>query len=70
MSFSKSKLLVRINPLYDGSKKEIDKVVDGGADIIMLPWFHTQDEAKKFVDLVDGRAKTILLVETTNAEKI
>ena len=66
---SKSKLLVRINPLYDGSKKEIDKVVDGGADIIMLPWFHTQDEAKKFVDLVDGRAKTILLVETTNAEK-
>ena len=65
---TRAELLVRVNPLYAGSKKEIDEVINGGADIIMLPWFHTADEAKKFVDMVDGRAKTILLLETASAE--
>lgn len=66
---TRAELLVRVNPLYTGSKKEIDEIINRGADIIMLPWFHTADEAKKFVDIVDGRAKTILLLETASAEK-
>lgn len=35
----KAKLQVRVNPIYDGSKAEIDKVLKYGADIIMLPFF-------------------------------
>ena len=63
----KSELLVRVNPIYDDSKYEIDKVINDGADIVMLPYFKTKDEVKTFVDYVDGRAKTCLLWETKGA---
>ena len=62
-------LQVRVNPIYDGSKSEIDKVIDYGADIIMLPFFSTTKEVEKFIDMVDGRARTCLLLETVGAEK-
>lgn len=65
----KSELMVRVNPLHDGSKKEIDEVIDRGADVVMLPFFETYEEASRFVDYVNGRAKTNLLVETVLAEK-
>lgn len=68
-SINRAELLVRVNPLYSHSKEEIDEVIARGADIIMLPFFNSAEEAKRFVDIVDGRAKTILLVETINAEK-
>ena len=60
---------VRVNPIYDGSKSEIDKVIEYGADIIMLPFFSTTKEVEKFIDMVDGRARTCLLLETVGAEK-
>jgi 2-keto-3-deoxy-L-rhamnonate aldolase RhmA len=65
---SKSELLVRINPLFDGSKAEIDEVIARGADIVMFPMFYTADDVKLFVDYVGGRAKVLLLVETCEAE--
>ena len=64
---TKSEILVRINPLYSESKKEIDDVIRRGADIIMLPMFKTADDVKRFVSYVDGRAKVQLLVETAEA---
>ena len=66
----KSELLVRINPIHDstniylGTEKEIDSVVDAGADIIMLPYFKCPDEVKRFINAVENRAKTFLLFET------
>ena len=65
----KAKLQVRVNPIYDGSKAEIDKVLKYGADIIMLPFFSTTKEVEKFIDMVAGRARTCLLLETVGAEK-
>lgn len=65
----KAKLQVRVNPIYDGSKAEIDKVLKYGADIIMLPFFSTTKEVVQFVDMVAGRARTCLLLETVGAEK-
>lgn len=65
----KAKLQVRVNPVHDMSRAEIDKVIEYGADIIMLPFFSTVEEAKRFVDLVDGRVRTCLLLETMGAEK-
>lgn len=62
-----SELLVRVNPIYEKSKWEIDQVIEQGADIIMLPYFKTATEVEKFIEYVDGRCKTMLLVETPEA---
>lgn len=59
-----SSLVVRVNPLGRKSAAEIDEVVEGGADFIMLPYFHTPGEVRDFLKLVGRRARTILLFET------
>lgn len=63
----KSDLLVRINPVHDNTSAEIDSVVDAGADIIMLPMWKTAEDVEKFIDCVNGRAKTMLLLENKEA---
>ena len=63
-----SEMLVRVNHWYDGSREEIDSVVKAGADIIMLPYWKTVKEVADFVEAVDGRCKTTLLLETREAE--
>ena len=66
-------LLVRCNPLhgrteeYGSSQEEIDAVVEAGADIVMLPFFKTVGEAELFIKMVNGRCRTILLLETPEA---
>lgn len=64
---TKSQLLVRVNPIYEGSKEEIDQVINDGADIIMLPFFKTKEEVEMFIKYVNGRANTCLLLETPEA---
>lgn len=72
---SKAELLVRCNPVhnateqYCSTQEEIDRVVDAGADIIMLPFFKTAKEVQTFIDAVGGRAKTMLLFETPDSYK-
>lgn len=60
----KSEILVRCNSLYEGSKKEIDDIIDAGAQVIMLPYFKTVGEVQLFLHYVNGRSKTCLLFET------
>lgn len=68
-----SELLVRVNPIhkeseeYLGSSREIDQAIDAGADILMLPMFRTLEEIKTFINCVNGRRKTMLLLETPEA---
>lgn len=85
-----AKVLVRVNPIHkamigtDGtiaymdSLSEIEQAVEAGADIIMLPFFHTVEEVRTFVALVkrannrcerfgNERAKACLLLETPEA---
>lgn len=64
---STSELLVRVNPIFEGSKVEIDRVIEDGADIVMLPFFKTKEEVATFVKYVDKRTKTMLLLETPEA---
>lgn len=70
---SKAKVLTRINPIHNGvegypdSREEIDRTIEAGADIVMLPFFKTVAEVEQFIGYVDGRAKTCLLVETPEA---
>lgn len=72
----KAKVLVRVNPIhealpdYPSSKDEIDATIAAGADILMLPFFKTIEEVKTFIKLVDGRAKTLLLMETVEAANL
>ncbi len=63
----KARLLVRVNPLWEGSAREIDAVIAAGADVVMLPYFKTEDEVRTFLSLCRGRAEARLLVETTEA---
>ncbi len=69
-ALSKAQLLVRVNPIhdatdeYESTEDEINKVVAAGADIIMLPYFKTAHDVKRFIAAVDGRAKTMLLFES------
>ena len=62
-----SELLVRINPIYDGTEIEIEEVITAGAEIIMLPYFKTTTEVESFIKIIDGRVKTMLLLETPEA---
>ena len=64
---TQSRLLVRINPLFEGSAAEIEECIAAEADILMLPMFTRAEEVARFVDLVGGRAKTCLLLETPQA---
>lgn len=61
---TKSELFVRVNQIYEDSETEIDAVIEAGADVVMLPYFKTAAQAKRFLDCVNGRAKTCLLFET------
>ncbi|MBQ8894629.1 MAG: aldolase [Clostridia bacterium] len=69
----KSKLVVRVNPISEpsavfcGSKKEIDDVIAAGADLVMLPMAKSLEEIQTFLSYVNGRAQTILLLETAEA---
>lgn len=70
---TKSKVLVRVNPIHDAlpdypsSKEEIDAVIEAGADIVMLPFYKTVKEVRQFIQYVGGRAQTCLLLETAEA---
>lgn len=67
---TKSKLLVRVNPIHENSEKEINEVINCGADIVMLPYFKTKEEVAIFTSFIDKRVKTCLLLETPEAVEI
>ena len=55
----KAKVIVRINPIHEAidgyfsSEDEINATIEAGADIIMLPFFKTVEEVRKFIGLND-----------------
>lgn len=59
-----SKLLVRVNPINPDSEREINSVIDKGADIVMLPMWKSVDDVRTFVKYIGGRVETLLLLET------
>lgn len=70
-----TELLVRINPVHERTDKdvstetEIERTIEAGADVIMLPMVKNPKEAERFVRCVGGRAKTMLLIETAEANE-
>ncbi len=64
---TKSELLVRVNSWNINSEKEIEEVISAGAQRIMLPMWKTPDEVNKFLQLINRRTSTTLLLETKEA---
>ena len=64
---SESELLVRVNPWNANSEREINEVIAAGADIIMLPYWKSYEEVRDFLSFVNGRCRTLLLLETREA---
>lgn len=64
---TKSELLVRINPINPNTHEEIEKVIEYGADIIMLPMVVDEYEVMEFIKMVNGRCKIHLLLETAQS---
>lgn len=63
-AFRREGLLVRVNPLHAGTAAELEAVLARGADIVMLPMARRIEEIAAFIALVQGRARTCLLLET------
>jgi len=55
---------VRINGAKDDLEDEINIACEYGAQYIMLPMANYEDDVYKFIDLVNGRAQTIIQIET------
>ena len=72
-AINKAELMVRVNPLHDATDKycssedEINAVIEAGADLVMLPYFHDAKDIERFVKIVDGRAKVFPLLESKDA---
>lgn len=63
----KSQLLVRTNPIHAYTKDEVEKAIKYGADILMLPMVIDHHDAEQFVNMVAGRAKVCIMIETASA---
>ena len=64
---STAEMLVRVNRWNPYSSEEIEAVINAGADLIMLPYWKTKEEVENFLNCVNGRVKTVLLLETKEA---
>ncbi len=64
---STSELLVRTNPIHAYSKMEVEKAIEYGADVLMLPMVMDQHDVETYVNLVKGRAKVCIMIETAAA---
>ena len=69
----KAQVMVRVNPLHDAtdeycsSEEEINAVIEAGADLVMLPYFHSAADIERFVKIVNGRATVFPLLESKDA---
>lgn len=60
-------ILARLNPLYTGTRNEIDAVLSAGANAVMLPMFRHPRDVREFAEILAGRAAFIPLIETHEA---
>lgn len=63
----RAEIFARLNPLHAGSREEVNRALALGAGVLMLPYFEDPRQAAAFLDVVDGRARVVLLVETAAA---
>lgn len=64
---NKSELLVRTNPIHAYSKEEVEKAIAYGGDVLMLPMVMDHHDVEQYVEMVAGRAKVCIMIETAAA---
>lgn len=64
---TKSELLVRTNPIHAYTASEVEKAISYGADILMLPMAIDRHDVETYVQLIHGRAKVCIMIETAAA---
>ena len=64
---SRAQVFVRLNPLHEGTAREVERALALGARVMMLPFFTGPREVASFVEMVGGRASPVLLLETAAA---
>ncbi len=57
-------ILARTNPIHSESEAEIHAIASEGADIVILPMFHTTGEVASFIKFAGNGVKKSLLFET------
>lgn len=60
-------LFVRCNALGPRSRDEVDRLLDLGVEVLMLPNFSGAAVVERFLRIVDGRAQVVPLVERATA---
>ncbi|HEX8102048.1 MAG TPA: aldolase/citrate lyase family protein [Solirubrobacteraceae bacterium] len=66
-SLSSARLFARTNPPHDGWAEEADRLIAGGAEILMLPCFRSAAQVREALELVADRARLVPLIETVDA---
>lgn len=59
-----SELLVRTNPINPYTEMEVEKAIQYGADVLMLPMVMDHHDVETYVSFVKGRAKVCIMIET------
>ena len=62
-----SEVLVRLNPPNPASAEEVERAIEAGAQLLMLPMFRTPEQLGAFAALAKGRVPVVGLVETKEA---
>ena len=60
----RSELLVRTNPIHSYTPMEVEKAIEYGADVLMLPMVIDEHDAEDYVRFINGRAKVCIMIET------
>lgn len=63
----RTRLMVRVNPLHEGTRAEVDAVLAQGADCLMLPMFEDAPQLRAFGAIVAARVPIVPLLETAAA---
>jgi len=66
-ALKRAMLFARVDPLSRDSRRQVESVLAHGTQVLMLPMVTTADQAAEFVELVNGRARVVLLVERGEA---
>lgn len=66
-SVAHAQVFARTNPIHPKSRAEIESLLEAGCDVLMLPNFQTANEVAEFIEIVQGRARIMILIESTAA---
>jgi hypothetical protein len=66
-SLDHADLFLRLNPVHSETSDEVERAVEAGVRVLMLPYFRTAEEVEIFCRFVRGRARIVILLETAAA---